>query len=52
MNPMLLNRDDQCPQFITDSNLFVSLVPDTPTSITFQPDCPDLAFVDIIWQVW
>ena len=30
--------------------LFSPLVPNTP-SFTFLPDCPGLAFVDIVWQV-
>ena len=32
------------------ASLFL-IVPDAPTSITFQPDCPSLAFVDVVWQV-
>ena len=29
-----------------------SLVLYAPTSVSFGPDCPDLEFVDVFWQVW
>ena len=37
--------------FYSQNYHFPPLVPDAPTSVSFQPDCPELSFVEVTWQV-